>query len=79
MVAQGPRSGSAAFPAAWVLAEPHIRESDFLLATARATSSSTRPRRPMCAAVEKPQGWRASLALHIFPLAGWGEGERMNS
>ena len=54
-VAQGPHAGPAAFPAVRVLAAPP-----------QDNPSSHGPRRPIRVSVEKPQGWRASLALQFI-------------
>jgi hypothetical protein len=66
LVAQGPRSGPAALPATRVLAASQTGQSAFGLAPRRIRFLKTsRPRRQSHRAVEKPQGWRASLALHF--------------
>jgi hypothetical protein len=71
LVAQGPRSGPAALPATWVLAAPQTGQSALGLAPRRIRFPRTsRPRRQNHGAVEEPQGWRASLALHFSNDAG---------
>jgi len=76
LVAQGPRSGpfaplragSAALPATRVLAAAQTGQCALGLAPRRIRFLKTsKPRRQNHGAVEKPQGCRASLALHILP------------
>jgi hypothetical protein len=67
LVAQGPRSGPAALPATRLLAAPQTGQSALGLAPRRIRLLGTsRPRRQNHGAVEKPQGWRASLPLHCL-------------
>ena len=71
LVAQGPRSGPAALPATRLLAAPQTGQSALGLAPRRIRLLGTsRPRRQNHGAVEEPQGWRASLALHFSNDAG---------
>ena len=71
LVAQGPRSGPAALPAVRALAAPQTGQSALGLAPRRIRFLRiSRPRRQNRGAVEKPQGWRASLALHFSCGAG---------
>jgi hypothetical protein len=69
-VAQGPRSGPAALPAVRAFAAPPQDNPSFHGSSLEPSHPKTfpYPRRQMHGAVEKPQGWRASLALHFLDM-----------